>query len=139
MKFKQIGSDYILRIDKGTEMVETIKKFCTEQNITLGTIHGIGALESVEVGLYKVDEQKYYSKVFDGAFEMTSLEGNITTMNDEIYLHLHVNFADVCYNTYGGHLTKGIIGATGEIFIHKIEGNINRKKDGVIGLNVFDI
>jgi predicted DNA-binding protein with PD1-like motif len=139
MNYKQIGNDYILRIDKGEEIIETIKSLCTKENITLGTIHGIGALESAEVGLYKVDEQKYYSKIYQGAFEMTSLEGNITTMNNEIYLHLHVNFADICYNTYGGHLTKGIIGATGEIFIHKIEGSIERKKDGVIGLNVFDI
>lgn len=139
MNYKQIGNDYVLRIDKGQEIIETIKNLCIKENITLGIVSGIGALESVEVGLYKVDEHKYYSKVFQGAYEMTSLSGNISTLNKETYLHLHVNFADVCYNTYGGHLTKGVIGATGEIFIHKIDGNIERKKDEGIGLNVFDI
>lgn len=139
MKYKQIGNDYVLRIDKDNEIIQTIKDFCKKEDISLGTIHGIGALSHVEVGLYKVSEMKYYSKVFDGDFEMTSLDGNITTMNENIYLHLHVNFADVCYNTYGGHLTQGVIGATGEIFIHKIEGNVERITDGAIGLNIFDI
>ena len=43
MDFQKIGSKFIVRIDKGEEIVDTLTKFCLDNNITLGSISGIGA------------------------------------------------------------------------------------------------
>ena len=69
--------------------------------------------------------------------EITSLLGNITTMNGETYLHLHINLCDENMNIKGGHLNECRISATGEIIVTKINGNVDRIKDNETGLNIF--
>ena len=49
------------------------------------------------------------------------------TKEKELYLHLHINFSNDRNTVFGGHLVRAIISATGEIFIHKIDGQVERK------------
>jgi predicted DNA-binding protein with PD1-like motif len=72
-------------------------------------------------------------------FEITSLIGNITTKEEEVYLHLHINFSNDRNNVFGGHLVRAIISATGEIFIHKINGQVEREFNEEIGLNLLSM
>ncbi|NLM43004.1 MAG: DNA-binding protein [Clostridiales bacterium] len=137
MEYKKFGNQYVLRMDKGEEIVETLKKFCQEQNITLGWVKGIGAVNKAKIGLLKIEEKKYYSIELNGSYEITSLLGNISTMNGEVYLHLHINLSDEHYKTYGGHLNYAIISATGEIFIEAIDGMVDRQFSDEIGINLF--
>ena len=137
MKFKKIGSKWIVRIDKGEEIVETLKQFCKENKIKLGTISGIGATDRVTIGLFETKNKQYHSQELIGDYEITNLSGNISTMNDEIYLHLHINLADSKYNAYGGHLNSAIISGTGEIVIEEIEGEIERGLNEEVGLNLL--
>lgn len=69
--------------------------------------------------------------------ELTSLNGNITTMEGESYLHLHASFGRSNGEMLGGHLYKAYISATSEIFIHTIDDEIDRAKDPTTGLNVL--
>ena len=45
---------------------------------------------------------------------------------------------DTLGHVVGGHLKEAYISATGEIVLHVIDGQINRKKDLGTGLNLFD-
>jgi len=137
MKFKKIGSKWIVRIDKGEEIVETLKQFCKENKIKLGTISGIGATNRVTIGLFETKSKQYHSQELIGDYEITNLSGNISTMNDEIYLHLHISLADSKYNAYGGHLNSAVISGTGEIIIEEIEDIIVRKFNEEVGLNLL--
>ena len=60
-------------------------------------------------------------------------------MNNEVYLHCHITLSDVEMNAIAGHLKEGIIGATCEIVLIKLAGEINRKFDNVIGLNLMEL
>ena len=91
MEFKKFGKKFLIRIDRGEEIVEILKKFCEIQKITLGSVTGIGATDKVKVGLYDVDKKQYFSKELSGNYEIAPLYGNISTMNGETYLHLHIN------------------------------------------------
>ena len=137
MKFKKIGSKWIVRIDKGEEIVETLKQFCKENKIKLGTISGIGATNRVTIGLFEIKSKQYHSQELIGDYEITNLSGNISTMNDEIYLHLHISLADSKYNAYGGHLNSAVISGTGEIVIEEIEDIIEREFNEEAGLNLL--
>lgn len=46
------------------------------------------------VGVFKVEEKKYYANKFSGDFEIVSLIGTISTMNNEFYAHLHMSAGD---------------------------------------------
>jgi len=127
----------MVRIDKGEELVDGLKTICKKLDIKLGSIIGIGATDKVIVGLMNTKTKKYQSKEFTGDHEIVSLVGNITTMNGEVYLHLHVIICNVEHKALGGHLTSAVISATFEGIIDIIDGQINREYNDAVGLNVF--
>lgn len=137
MEYKKIGNKYVVRLDKDEEIVETLKKFCKDQQITLGWVSGIGAVNKAKIGLFETSSKKYHSIELEGDYEITSLLGNISTMNGEVYLHLHINLSDEEYNTRGGHLNSAVISVTGELMIESIEGNVDREFSEEIGINLY--
>lgn len=139
MKFKKTENKYIIRLDRNEKIIESIKGFCTENNIKCGYFFGIGALDEVELAHYIVDNKKYTSKVFKQPLEITNLTGNITSMDNEVYLHCHVTLGDEKMKAISGHLKEGKIAATCEIILVELGMEINRKYDGFIGLNLLDI
>lgn len=138
MTHKQFGNKYIIRLDKGEEVINSLKKFCSEQKIYLGTVSGLGAADKIVLGLFNTKTKKYFSKEFSGDFELTSVLGNISQMNGEVYLHLHANISNENCQVFGGHLTSAKISGTFEGVIEKIDGEVNRKFNEEVGLNLFD-
>ena len=86
-----------------------------------------------------VENKKYTSKVFKQPLEIVSLIGNITTMDNEVYLHCHITLGDEEMKAIVGHLKEGKIAATCEIILAELNGEIDRKHDDFIGLNLLDI
>lgn len=137
MEYKKFGNKYIIRIDKGEEVVDTLKKFCIDNKIRLGTITGLGATNKVTIGLFEAQSKKYFSKELIGNHEIAPLYGNITTMNGEIYLHLHVNLGNEEHKSFAGHLNSAFVSATVEVIIDSIEGEVERNFSDEIGLNLL--
>ncbi len=138
MKSKKFNNRYLIRIDRGEEIIESLRNFCEKENIKLGIITGIGATNRVKIGLFDSKEKKYYANKLEDNFEITSLCGNITTMNDKIYLHLHINLCDNNYKCFGGHLNYAYVSGTFEGVIELIEGEVDRCLDNEVGLNLLD-
>ncbi len=86
MQYQKFGDDYVIRLDRGEEVMTEIKKLCEAENILLGSINGIGATWEASIGVFNRKEFKYESKTFKGDFEIIALTGNISTMNDKCYL-----------------------------------------------------
>ena len=97
----------------------------------------MGGTDRVTVGSYKAKTKEFYSQELTGDYEITNLTGNISTMNGEIYLHLHIAISDSNNNVFGGHLTSAIISTTGEFIIEEIEGEIEREFNEEVRLNLL--
>jgi len=138
MEFRKFKNYYVVRLEKGEEITSSLKVLCQKEQITLGSISGLGAACEIEIGLFDTETKKYETTMKRGMYEITSLIGNISTMNNEIYLHNHINFSDPNNQVYGGHMVRCIISATCEIIITAIEGNIDRKFNETIGLNLWE-
>lgn len=139
MTYKQFGNKYIVRAEKGEELVASLKEFCRVNNIRLGTVTGLGAAGEITLGLFKTKTKEYSPKEFTGDFELSSVLGNISRMDGEVYLHLHATIADADCRTFGGHLSRAVISATFEGVIEQIDGEIGRKFNEDIGLNLYDL
>ncbi len=137
MEYRRFGNKIIARIDKGEEILTTIKEISLKENIKLASVQALGATDEFTVGVYKVDEKKYYSNEFKGYFEIVSLTGTINTMDGEFYTHIHMSAGNDKGEVFGGHLNKAIVSATCEMVIDIIDGNVDRKYDEETGLNVF--
>jgi hypothetical protein len=139
MDYKKIGEKVFVRIDSGKEIVETLTQVCKKLDITAGTITGIGATDKAIIGLFDVKTKKYHSKELVGDHEIAPVYGNISTMNNEVYLHLHVNLCNSEHESFGGHLTSAVVSATFEAVIDIINGKIEREFDATTGLNILKL
>ena len=137
MDYKRIKDILIVRLDIGEEVLTKLVELAKAENIKLANVTGIGATNKFKVGLFDVDKKQYISNEYKGNFEITSLMGTISTMNGEVYTHIHMNASDESNNTYGGHLNEACISATGELCIQVIDGVVDREFNKEIGLNLF--
>lgn len=138
MEYMKFDDAYVVRLDRGEEIVKSLTKICDREKITLATIEGIGAADHAVIGLYNVGEQVYHKTELNGPMEITALTGNVSTMDGKTYLHIHINLCDEKMNVKGGHLNECRISATAEITIRTVNGKVERfyDKDGV-GLNLY--
>ena len=137
MEYRRFDNKIVVRIDKGEEILESIKSIALKENIKLASVRALGATNDFTVGVYKIEEKKYYSNNFSGNFEIVSLTGTINTMNDEFYTHIHMSAGNDKGEVFGGHLNRAIVSATCEMVIDIIDGKVDRYFDEEIGLNLF--
>lgn len=136
---KKFNQKWVIRAIKDEELVTSLRTFCFDHQIKLGSISGIGACKYAKIGILDIEKKEYASKEFTEDMEITSLIGNVSTKDDEIYLHLHIALANKNLETISGHLTEAIISATSEIIIDTIDGTVNRYFDKEIGINLLSL
>jgi len=139
MKFTQIDSGYLLRLEIGEPVVETITEFLNEKGVKSGFISGIGAVKNVELGYFDFSGRKYSRNSYPGDFEVVSLMGNISLVDEKPFMHAHILIADDKNRTFGGHLFKAEVAVTLEVNIHQNSQVIRRATDPATGLNLLDI
>ncbi|MEX0649515.1 MAG: PPC domain-containing DNA-binding protein [Candidatus Andersenbacteria bacterium] len=140
MKHRKIGSSYVVSIERGDEIVASLRDLCEKEGITLASVSGIGAAQQIELGYYNVEQRQYSTRTFEAEHEITALVGSVTAMNSEVYLHLHMTIGDKTFTAYAGHLVKATVSGACEIIIHAIDGTVDRYKDeDVTGLNLLKL
>ena len=137
MEYKRFKEKMVVRIDKGEEILEQIKVLAEKENIHLASVRALGATNDFTVGVYNIDEKKYYANSFQGNFEIVSLTGTINTMDGKFYTHIHMSAGNDKGEVFGGHLNRAIVSATCEMVIDIIDGEVDRYRDDEIGLNLF--
>lgn len=139
MQYKRFGDTVLARFDKGEEILEQLQKVAEAEGIRLAEISALGAVNDFTVGVFNTAEKKYYANHFEGAFEIVSLTGTVSTMDGKYYAHLHMSAGNDKGEVFGGHLNRAVISATCEMVIRVIDGQIDRYHDEEIGLNLFKL
>ena len=137
MDYRRFGDTLIVRLDKNEKIVEQVRVLAEKEKIRLATVEALGAVDDFTVGVFFTNEKKYYSNRFQGAYEIVSLTGTISTMDGHFYQHLHMSAGDAKGNVKGGHLNRANVSATCEMVIRIIDGEVDRYHDEEIGLNLF--
>ena len=144
MQFRRFVNKYFVRIDRGEEIMSTLKKFCEDEKITLAEVKALGAIDDFNVGLFDVEKKEYHKNRFQFPAEIVSLWGTVTTKDGEFYSHIHMSAGDKEGHVFGGHLNSAIVSATCEMIVDDIsEGSSNgfvveRKFNEEVGLNLFE-
>ena len=68
MEYRKFGNHYVVRIEKGEEVLSKLKELCLNENIRLGSISGLGAANEVEIGLFNTETKEYKTTVMKGMF-----------------------------------------------------------------------
>lgn len=137
MDYRRFGDTYVVRLDKGDEIFDSLLELAEKEQIELAQVSGLGAVDELILGVYDGRAQRYLTNPFAGAYEITSLTGTITRHEDRPRLHIHMTAGDIRGNAVGGHLKRATISVTGEIIVRVLPGRIDRQFDPDVGVDVL--
>ncbi|MHB8095284.1 MAG: PPC domain-containing DNA-binding protein [Candidatus Aminicenantales bacterium] len=139
MKHFVLGSTYIVHLEPGEKIIETLKALCERDKIGFGYFHGLGAVREAELGHFDPITKTYSWLPLSGPYEIAALYGNITVVEGKPFIHAHAVLGDRTFETKGGHLREAVVSAVCEVTLTRFSEDVGRKKDDATGLFVFDL
>jgi hypothetical protein len=140
MKYQKIGSKkYLIRLERGEEIIGSILEFSKKMTIPFSFLSGIGAISQMTIAFYNLKDKKYIDRNCNEPFEIVSLSGNLSNFNNQPIAHLHIVAANQNFQVIGGHLKSATVAATLEIIIETCDKIINRFPDQKTGLNLIEV
>ena len=123
------GNIIFVRLDDGEDFFDGLTKALKEQGVQAGVIIGaIGMLRNFEIGWFNTSTMQYEKEFISQPHELTSVQGNISKKDGEIFIHAHITLAGASRTIVGGHLFKAEVCNTAEIFVEKLDINLVRKQ-----------
>lgn len=139
MKSVKTDKGFFIKLSKDEKVIERLLEFCEINNVTAGTIQGLGGASDITLGYYNLETKEYEWKTFPEVHEVLSLNGNVSMVSDKPFIHSHMVISNNEFQTWGGHLKEATVGATLEVFVTSTTGSIKREMDSEIGLNLLNI
>ncbi|MCS7249424.1 MAG: DNA-binding protein [candidate division WOR-3 bacterium] len=138
MEVKKINKNiYFLRLEKEEDIISSLKAFAEKEKLKGAFFYGIGAGKDFTIGCYDLKKKEYLKKRIKKDGEILSLIGNISYVNNEIFVHTHILISDKNFKIFGGHLFSAKVTATLEIFLLLIDKKLQRTFFPEIGLNLI--
>ncbi|MUM78701.1 DUF296 domain-containing protein [Pseudodesulfovibrio sp. F-1] len=126
------------RLQKGEDLVAELTRVCRENNITRGAVQVIGAMEQARLGYYHQDARTYETHAIDQHVEILAGIGNVSLLDGEAFVHLHLTLGDSTCRCMGGHAMEGNIIFAAEAIITEIPGDtLSRTFDEPTGLKLW--
>jgi len=132
------GRAFVGRLEKGSDLVQEIERFCAEQGVVAAQVTVIGAVRMAAFAFYEQDDHRYLELSSDTHHEVVGFTGNISLRDDRPFLHAHATFADATGAAVGGHLLHGCEVFVAEVMIREITGvELVRHPDVATGLALW--
>lgn len=120
------------------DLLGEITKICQRENICLGRIKALGAVQKARLGFYHQQKKEYAFIDIDKPLEIASLIGNVSLKDGAPVVHAHVTLADENGIAFGGHLASGTVIFACEVIIETFDGpSFNRAFDEQTGLPLW--
>ena len=139
MRYERRGRDYLLKLEPGDEVIDSLRAFAREEKIGAASLVAIGAMRDPVIGYFDLESKEYLRREFGGNYEIVGLTGNLARKDGEPMVHAHVVIGSADFSAHAGHLFRGTISVTGEFVITPIEGEIERRQDAATGLPLWNI
>ena len=137
-KLMNQGQLLALRLERGEEIVESIRRAAADHKIRSGIVSGIGAVSEITLFLFQTSTKQFVQNKFSGDLEILGVNGNLTMKDGACYPHLHIAVANASAQTFGGHLAEATVSATAEIFIQVLSEEIPRAFSEEIGIYLMN-
>lgn len=139
MKSRQVTGGYLVRLDRGEEVISALSVLAAELKIPSGIVHGIGAVDDPRLGSFDTGTGKYCTQTLNGTFEVVNLTGNIAWQEGRPFVHVHAVVAAPDQTLLGGHFFCGTVAVTMEIYIRELSERLTRTHDPERGFNFWDL
>ena len=138
MEYRQFGSTYYVRLDRGDEIISSILNICRTERIESAVYSGIGGCSEAQIQTFIPETGEFETQVYSGMLELVSLTGNVVSDDGgELHHHAHALFAYKDgdeHRVAAGHIKSITVLYTAEIELRPtIGGTIKRQHDPETG------
>ncbi len=138
VKKAQLKDKLMGKLQYGADLLAELTDICIANNIRLGRIEAIGAVQKACIGYYHQANREYEFHTIEQPLEITNLTGNISIKDGNPFVHAHVTLADASGQAFGGHLAPGTIVFACEWVIEAFDGPpLVREYDAETGLPLW--
>ena len=138
MRFHKAGDAYIVRLETGERIIETLTALCSAESIGAAAVSGVGTCVRAELGSLDWESKTHRRRLIEEHCEIAALVGNVSRQEGRPVVHLHATLADAECRAFCGHLHEAVIQATAEIIVTILPGELSRSKDPATGLNLIE-
>jgi len=139
MKSRRIADGFLVRLERGEEVIAELTAFAADKKIPWGFLQGIGAIREVTLGYFDTDTNRYRTKRIRETVEVVSLIGNISHLDNKPSIHAHIVVAGPEQRLLGGHFIEGTVAVTLEIIVTVISTRLVRTPDTKTGYALWDL
>ena len=139
---------FVLVLEAGEEVVESVSHFATELKVKGASLTGIGALSRAKLGWFNPATKEFRENRVDEQAEVLAITGNIaegTAADDHdggsaggVKLHIHIVLGCGDASVRGGHLVAGRVSPTMELIIEEVAAHLTRGLDAETGLVLLE-
>ena len=133
------GDRYVLRLDDGQDLFETLSGFAQREGVrAAAVVLGIGMFRKATLGYW--DGAAYQPLEIAVPHEVVALHGTIARADGNPSIHLHSALAGPDHRLVGGHLMRATIGMLQEVVIDTFPGRtFGRPMTESYGLRMLDL
>ena len=139
MRFQKFGDRYIVRLESGEPVIESLTAFLRDERIEFANLSAAGAVRWVHLGYWNADTRAYEYREVAEQLEVVSFQGNGSLKDGEPFLHLHGVFGRRDFSVLGGHIKEARVHPTLEVWLRTEDIAVRRAKDEVSGLDLLDL
>lgn len=139
MRHQKIDDTYVIRLDKGEKVLESLTAWCEANNVSAAHLRGIGAVEHASFGYYDIGAKQYHFTEYNEMLEVVSMQGNVALKEGKPFLHVHAVFTGQDNTARGGHVQEMTVGVVLEVMLEPLSHEIVREHDECIGLYLMDL
>ena len=136
----QAPRTYALIFDKGDEVTATLLQFAKESKLKASYFTALGSFSNATLGFFERERKDYKRIEIEEQVEVMSLFGNLAKDESAQYkLHAHVVIGKSDGSAHGGHLLKGHVWPTLELFLTETSQQLQRRVDEETNLPLIAI
>jgi len=133
-----IGPAHILKPAYGSDLLKELGDFVRAKGINLAWLSGVGAVSQATIRYYDQPKQEWIDLVLDRRLEVAGMLGNVSLLNGEPIVHVHITLCDEEGHCFGGHLGNDTLVFNMEILLTTLTGPaVTRKMDPQTGLTLW--
>src|SRR5213080_5256083 len=135
-----IPKTFVLVFDKGDEVTAILLGFARENQLKASYFTALGSFSKATLGFFERERKDYKRIEIEEQVEVMSLFGNLAKDESAQYkLHAHVVIGKSDGSAHGGHLLKGHVWPTLELFLTETSEQLQRRVDEETNLPLIAI
>jgi uncharacterized protein len=120
---------HVLVFNRGDEVMQGLSGFTAANDIGAAHFTALGAFSEASLAFFNLETKEYDEIPVGEQVEVLNITGNLSRFQGEPRVHAHAVLGRPDGSTIGGHLLRGIVQPTLEMFVTVLPDTLERQED----------